>query len=191
MLEKGLKMFKKVKEDAILPTRGSKYSACVDVYANEDVVIGAGETKLVGLGIAIELGILSEKISSMFIGNRKFGILHLPTPDFIQFREQFAKSHYLQLMLRISLGKKGLIIPNGVVVINLDYKDELKIIIHNPLVTAYFGEGDRLEIGLYDKYEIKKGDKIGQITLLEHKSYLFGIDSEDERDGGFGSTGER
>ena len=47
-------MFKKVTEDAILPTRGSKYSACVDVYANEDVTIEAGETTLVGLGIAID-----------------------------------------------------------------------------------------------------------------------------------------
>jgi len=39
-------------------------------------------------------------------------------------------------------------------------------------------------------YTIKKGDKIGQITLLEHKGYLMGIESDVERDGGFGSTGE-
>ena len=36
------------------PTRGSKYSACVDLYASEEVVIGAGETKLVGLGVVID-----------------------------------------------------------------------------------------------------------------------------------------
>lgn len=39
-------MFKTVL-DGKLPTRGSKYSACVDLYAREDVVIGAGETKLI------------------------------------------------------------------------------------------------------------------------------------------------
>ena len=32
--------------------------------------------------------------------------------------------------------------------------------------------------------------KVTEDALLEHKSYLFGIESEDERDGGFGSTGE-
>jgi len=36
-------MFKKVTEDAILPTRGSKYAARVDVHANEDVIIESGE----------------------------------------------------------------------------------------------------------------------------------------------------
>jgi len=37
---------------------------------------------------------------------------------------------------------------------------------------------------------IKKGEKIAQITLLEHKSYLFNINTDAERDGGFGSTGQ-
>jgi len=172
-------MFKKIREDAIMPTRGSKYSACVDVYANEDVVIGAGETKLIGIGIAIDLDGIVMSINQHECNGNK---------DCVDW---FLKTMYLQLMLRSSLGKKGLILPNGVGVIDLDYKDEIKMIVHNPLVTAYFGEGNRLEIGLYDKYEIKKGDRIGQITLLEHKSYLFGIDTKDERDGGFGSTGER
>ena len=35
---------------------------------------------------------------------------------------------------------------------------------------------------------MKKGDKIAQCTLLEHKSYLFGIESEEVRVGGIGST---
>ena len=179
-------MFKKIREDAILPTRGSKYSACVDVYASEDVTIEAGATKLVGLGVCID-----DKEIKRIVSHHFYYLDKNTDKDFEDVKKEFLKSNYLQLMLRSSLGKKGLILPNGVGVIDLDYKDELKMIIHNPLVTAYFGEGDRLEIGLYDKYEIKKGDKIGQITLLEHKSYLFGIDSEDERDGGFGSTGER
>jgi len=45
---------------------------------------------------------------------------------------------------------------------------------------------DTIETG---KFQIKKGDKIAQITLLEHKSYLFGIDTKEEPKGGFGNTG--
>lgn len=45
----------KVFKDGQLPTKGSKFSACVDLYAREDVVIGAGETVLIPLGICIDL----------------------------------------------------------------------------------------------------------------------------------------
>ena len=65
-------------------------------------------------------------------------------------------------------------IPVGTTYELLDYQDEIKIRLHNPN---------------NDKYHIVKGNRIAQITLLEHKSYLFGIDTEDERVGGFGSSG--
>ncbi len=149
------------------PTRGSKYSACVDLYASEDVVIGAGETKLVGLGIRIDEEFLRKTVFGRNIG-LKTRLLEYEI-DF------FKKSHYLQLMLRSSLGKKGLVLPNGVGIIDLDYQDEIKMIISN---FSYGGN-----------FEVKKGDKIAQITLLEHKSYLFEIESDEERKGGFGSTG--
>lgn len=57
---------------------------------------------------------------------------------------------------------------------------EIMIRVHNPLDTYKTFE--------YDNVEIKKGQRVAQITLLEHKSYLFGIDTEEERTGGFGST---
>ena len=38
--------------------------------------------------------------------------------------------------------------------------------------------------------EIKKGDKVAQCTLKEHKGYLLYIESDVERKGGFGSTGD-
>jgi len=184
-------MFKKVTEDAILPTRGSKYAACVDVYANEDVVIEAGETKLVGLGVSIDL----EKIYKnwFFMTEQEVG----STASWNHFLE----SHYLQLSLRSSLGKKGLIMPHGIGVVDLDYKDEIKMIIHNPICAVYQDfEDDVFSFKLLEthnysaankevRYTINKNDKIGQITLLEHKSYLFGIDTDEERVGGFGSTG--
>jgi len=186
-----------------LPTKGSKYSACVDLYANEDVVIGAGDTKVIGLGVAIDF---NKTLKSIIVGNicKKYDDRYL---NFEQAFDIFLSSHYLQLMLRSSLGKKGLILPNGVGVIDLDYEDEIKMIIHNPIIhiakeVPFDKEDDYIEIdfmGVSDKdkyvcsdnYKIKKGDRIGQIALLEHKSYLFGIDTEEVRDGGFGSTGER
>ena len=173
------------------PTRGSKYSACVDLYASEDMVINAGETKLVGLGVAIDENFFLYDIGGMFIGSSG-EIERNADNDAI---ETFVRTHYLQLMLRSSLGKRGLILPNGVGIIDLDYKDEIKMIIHNPLKDVTHEEIDT-ETGDYYKhtyslpYEIRKGDRIAQITLLEHKSYLFDIESEEERKGGFGSTGK-
>ncbi len=40
----------KVLDPICEPKRATKYSACVDLFAREDVVIGAGETKIVPLG---------------------------------------------------------------------------------------------------------------------------------------------
>ena len=176
------------------PTKGSKFSACIDLYASEDCTICAGETKLIGLGIAIDLaklkvsyrGDLSDRDLIILIGKERFDS---------QFNE-FLNSHYLQLMLRSSLGKKGLILPNGVGIIDLDYEDEIKMIIHNPIKN---GTGASITVKQDDEYsnvmrfygfdyEIKKGDRIAQITLLEHKASLFGVETDAVREGGFGST---
>ena len=171
------------------PTRGSKYSACVDLYASEDVVIGAGETKLVGLGVCININELT---------SRAVPYKNIPEEWYKDEVEKFLKTHYIQLMLRSSLAKKGLIIANGVGVIDLVYKDEIKIAIHNPISDAHIDEESK-EISRwvgqnkqdsFGDFKIKKGDRIAQITLLEHKSHLFGIESDEERNGGFGSTGE-
>lgn len=186
----------KVLDEACTPTKGSKFSACIDLRASEDVVIGAGETKMIGLGVCIDE---DELIETALHDIRTEQALY-PHIDYTRFcseekYEMFKKANYLQLMLRSSLGKKGLILPNGVGIIDMDYRDEIKMIIHNPIKRACFGVN---EVGKYDfeadvwqEYEIKKGDRIAQITLLEHKAYLFGIDTEEERDGGFGSTDKK
>ena len=176
------------------PTRGSKYSACVDLYASEDVVIGAGETNLVGLGVAIDLDHIKYKNVSLDEDGRytyeETGIS--VSEDMLNgWLDRFMRMHYLQLMLRSSLAKKGLIIANGAGVIDLDFRDEIKIAIHNPLrpYTIKENGANRTYVRGTDKYSIKRGDRIAQITLLEHKSHLFGIESDEERKGGFGSTG--
>ena len=48
---------KKLNEEATLPTYGSEFSAGADLYSCEggEVVIGAGETRLIHTGIAMEI----------------------------------------------------------------------------------------------------------------------------------------
>lgn len=180
----------KILVDGCEPKRGTKYSACVDVFSSEDATIGAGETKLIGLGIAIDI----DKLIEFEFANIKY------EPYYQDHIDGFLNSHYLQLMLRSSLSKKGLILPNGVGIIDLDFGDEIKMIIHNPIqkFSVELSEddisgtamGDIVDLDVYqgNVQYIKKGDKIGQITLLEHKSYLFDINTDEERTGGFGST---
>ena len=157
----------KILDEVCTPTMGSKYSAAIDLYARENIVIGAGETVLVPLGVCLEYD--------------KFPI----------YLKNNLNKFYLQLEPRSSLRAKGLIAGTGI--IDIDYKDEIKIILHKPI-----NKGDDFEtsghlIGFNDEdfgYKVKKGDKIAQILLKEHKTYLMGFDTQEERNGGFGSTGK-
>ena len=153
----------KVLDEVCQPTRATKYSAMVDLYAREDVIIGAGETKIVPLGVKIDKGSIKDSLEDWeHIGG-------------------FMESHYLELHPRSSLRAKGLII--GVGVIDLDYPDEIGLIVNNPIRAC--GEWGHYEYN----HIINKGDKIAQCTLMEHKGYLLGIESDVKRSGGFGSTG--
>lgn len=166
----------KVLDKECEPKKGTEFSACIDLFSAEDVVIGAGETVLVGLGVVIDKERLAYNAGIASDGHK-----------------HFYRTHQLNLHIRSSMSDKhGLIIANGTGIIDLDYEDEIKICLHNPIshtdISKYVVDND---IGtLYSKrfVDIKKGQKIAQISLVEHKSYLFGVDSEEKRDGGFGST---
>ena len=157
------------------PTKGSKYSAAVDLYAAEDIVIGAGETKKVPLGVCID----HNKMYDDFIpkGSMDSYCVGWRGDQF----EYFIKSHYMQLEPRSSLRAKGLQAGTGI--IDLDYKDEIMIILHNPILLDEKGK-----INYSKTFTVFKGDKIAQIMLCKHKTYLLGVETEDERTGGFGST---
>ena len=173
----------KVLEGATAPTRATKYSAMVDLCANADVVIGAGETAIIPLGVIIDLDKLSEKY---FKKNKQVSKV-LESRYSVKFRK-FMSTHFLELHPRSSLRAKGLII--GVGVIDLDYPDELGLIVHNPFnrINTALGMCGEMIWDATKKHTIKKGDKIAQCTLVEHKGWLMGIESEIERTGGFGST---
>lgn len=171
------------------PTRATKYSAMVDLYAREDVVIGAGETKIVPLGVKIDADFFTYEIGKIDVSAG--GIVTSPD-NASEVINNFLKSHYLELHPRSSLRAKGLII--GVGVIDLDYPDELGLIVHNPIKENFISNLICKMIGReshkYNQspYQINKGDKIAQCTLKEHKGYLLGIESDIERKGGYGST---
>ena len=58
----------KILDDVCKPTKGSKYSAAIDLYAREDVVIGTGETVKVPLGVCIDENYLLMMIALKMIG---------------------------------------------------------------------------------------------------------------------------
>lgn len=179
----------KILDEACCPQRATKYSAMVDLFAREDVVVGAGETKIVPLGVKID----HEKI------DRIMDVDIPPTGKPHTAVRKWLKSHYLELHPRSSLRAKGLVV--GVGVIDLDYPDEIGLIVHNPISHAnnvtvgvkadtvsmtanLIGQGS----GVEGRYVIKKGDKVAQCTLKEHKGCLMGYESDVVREGGFGST---
>ena len=170
-------------EECCTPKRGTKYSAYVDLFSAEDVTIGAGETKIVRLGVKLDL----EKLLNN-VGYTE----RTPT-----LKDRFLNSHYLEVALRSSLGVKGLIIANGIGIIDLDYPDEIGLIVHNPLKlgnnkTESLVNGQTKATKNYytckNNLIVKKGDKVAQCTLKEHKGYLMGYETETLRTGGFGST---
>lgn len=170
----------KVLDEVYKPKRATKYSSCVDLFAREDVVVSAGETKIVPLGVKIDLIKLKFQLQKDNDG------LIFTEYDFLKF----LLTHCLELKCRSSLPlKKGLIMANGVGEIDLDYPDEIGILLHNPIKFKNFSHaGAGIALDTLQNCEIKKGEKIAQIKLVEHKSYLMGYESEEVRDGGFGST---
>ena len=86
-----------------------------------------------------------------------------------------------QVRCRSGLGKRGLILPNGVGTIDADYRGELMVLAH------WIGEGD--------SFVVEKGERIGQLLLKRVPEIHFvevareELDDTDRGTGGFGSTG--
>lgn len=183
----------KILDEACIPQRATKYSAMVDLFAREDVIIGAGETKIVPLGVKVDLDLIDREL--LGINACKNDIVCM------QIWERFLRSHYIEVAIRSSLGAKGLIMPNGIGIIDLDYPGEIGLIVHNPMTKGsvlkelyqtfheFFRSKKDISLQEKDQHTINKGDKVAQCTLKEHKGYLMGYESDIVREGGFGSTG--
>lgn len=194
-------------EKVCTPKKGTKYSAYIDLFAREDVVIGVGETKIVKLGVKLKIEYLLYELDYIKIHHN--GEVTQVENEVI---EKFLRSHYLEVAIRSSLAVKGLVIANGIGIIDLDYPDEIGLIVHNPISTDYVECESRVMLAGYEAmknklditeaqkliatpyldkltFKISKGDKVAQCTLKEHKGYLMGYESDVVRKGGFGSTG--
>lgn len=152
----------------------------------------AGETVTVGLGIALDMNSTA------------------------MFHDIEPSRHYLELHPRSSLRAKG--IGGGVGIIDIDYPDEIKIVLSNMIKMDTVDVAIRLfDMGrtalmldatkevideqmrafalqyrdALGNISIKRGDKIGQLILKRHDGYLLPTEYTvtAERTGGFGSTG--
>ena len=152
------------------PERATKYSAAIDLFAAEDKIIKAGETAKVRLGICVDEELLHKIICD----------------SGCDFPEHWLQRHYLQLEPRSSLRAKGLIAGSGVIDLDFVYPNEICIILHNPMGVGQVRDCIANKV----LYQISKGEKIAQIMLCEHKTFLLGYESETSRTGGFGHSGK-
>lgn len=135
--------------DGRLPEASTDNSAGLDVFINETVEIWAGFQEVVKLGIKLDL----EEVKKL----------------------EIAHNHFLDLRVRSSMRLRGLS-SLGDGVIDLDYPEEFKMVIHN-----HNRDG---------RVQFRKGDKIGQLILIQHNeraTYKYRQTTE-QRAGGFGST---
>lgn len=107
--------FKKLNENAIMPTYGSEFAAGADLYActnGETVTFGPGETKLIKTGIAMEIP------------------------------EGYAGLIYARSGIA---NKRGLAPSNKVGVVDSDYRGEIMVSLHNhSLVEQSITDGERI-----------------------------------------------
>lgn len=108
------------------------------------------------------------------------------------------KGHMLQLCARSSISKKGLIIVNGVGVIDEGYKGEVAIALYNQFKDEYrFLTMDRNQsVKCHDPKPVKieKGERIAQVVLIPvvypQLNQVDDLQDSERADGGFGSTGK-
>ena len=107
--------FKKLNENAIVPTYGSQFAAGADLYActnGETVTFGPGETKLIKTGIAMEIP------------------------------EGYAGLIYARSGIA---NKRGLAPSNKVGVVDSDYRGEIMVSLHNhSLAEQSITDGERI-----------------------------------------------
>lgn len=154
--------FIKVHPDALVPTRMTTESAGYDLAITEDVVFEEGDTsvKICGTGIAVQLDCENEERETFLSHN-------------------MVLNHYaLMLYARSSLCKTGLLLANGVGVIDTDYRGEIKV----PLINV---SGKRVEL--------KAGTRVAQLVIqnivIPKTNEVSSLEATERGTGGFGSTG--
>lgn len=161
--------FKRLSDDAIIPTKAHPTDSGYDLYANEDVIIEPGETVIVKTGIAVEL----------------------PAGFEAQVRPRSGVTAKTKLRIQLGTidndyrGELGVIVDNIRPVYGRIWGNLLIIGDH------YTTADDLYEVGTY---KIRKGDRLAQLVIQRLPETVaveideFSDDSE-RGEGGFGSTG--
>lgn len=142
--------------------------AGLDLCSTEDCTLRAGETKMVGLGVSLQI---------------PSGYMGLVCP-------------------RSGLGSKGLTLSNAVGIIDSNYRGEIKAPLHNNNPVMHYEVISEHPDGSVttrlfkndDVIEVKRGDRICQLILLEVPEVnLVQVDNLDDGGtrgkSGFGSSG--
>lgn len=155
------------RENAKMPAYAHLTDAGMDVFATEEITINPGETKLIPLGIKVALPIGYE----------------------LQVRPKSGRS--LKSKLRVA---------NTPGTIDAGYRDEIGVIVDN--IDSYIKHAEMDENGrLYNvefgsSITIGKGEKFAQLVLSEvPKAVFYEVETVagmgEDRQGGFGSTGDK
>lgn len=182
----------KVIDERCKPTRGTQYSACVDLRSRVDVRLEAGNTVIIPLGVKIDLVMYEHSICPRCAEKA----IVFPRNDEPYCEEcgdvldTFAlmDKYYIDVKPRSSIRAKGLIAGSGV--IDLDYKDEIGLILYKPLSIVSVIKSI-VSFGMWKTYvDVKAGERIAQAMVKRHYTDFFGITTENTRNGGVGSTGK-
>ena len=87
-----------------------------------------------------------------------------------------------QIRCRSSLGKKGMIMPNGLGTIDSDYRGELKVL------ATWIGEGESFTVAAGERVAQLLFAPVPRVTLRE--TTMEGLDQTERGEGGFGSSGK-
>ena len=87
-----------------------------------------------------------------------------------------------QIRCRSSLGKKGMIMPNGLGTIDSDYRGELKVL------ATWIGEGSSFTVSARERVAQLLFVPVPRVTLIE--TTVEGLDRTKRGSGGFGSSGQ-
>lgn len=94
------------------------------------------------------------------------------------FRLGIPENHYVAIVPRSSLGKRGIVIPNTPATIDEDYTGEIGILLKNTTP---------------DTITITYGERVAQMILHKYEEFEFeevwSLEQTSRGDGGFGSTG--
>lgn len=169
--------FKRLTEDAITPTREHSTDSGFDLYANEDVIIYPGETKVISTGIAVQLPVGCEA----------------------QVRPRSGVTSKTKLRVQLGTIDNDYVGDIGIIVDNIAVNKKERMAGHMGVDENYklrHVDGSFSDLGTMNNdyvYKVRKGDRIAQLVVqFLPKTEGVEVDNldETERGGkGFGSSG--